>query len=328
MTAAFTLILGAVALAVGLAFGLGNRELAGEITRRWYEEGQRRDRRRTDRQGPNTPPGGRAADTGLRADGRAGRRGGVKREAMMQACRLRLPAARAALLHLCTSSPACHALLQPIPPHRPRPVRVLDRRVDRPARSEPGQRRSRRETPPRAATRPSGRTRRRPAAHPPGARGRWSHTSPLGRPRAKSNGGFGRGEGVLDRQLLRHAVLLALLPHLGQHPVLVGLGHRLPGELAVLARRSTCRRAPASRPGSPGRAPPRRVPLASTPKKSFGAKTVAACCTCSPNLASPNSGAARLRDRVHLARLPVRSAAPECCPAPGARPAAAAEQAW
>ncbi|HUF34763.1 MAG TPA: hypothetical protein VMN37_02380, partial [Gemmatimonadales bacterium] len=57
VTAAFTLILGAVALAVGLAFGLGNRELAGEITRRWYEEGQRRDRRRTDRPGPNTPPG-------------------------------------------------------------------------------------------------------------------------------------------------------------------------------------------------------------------------------------------------------------------------------
>jgi hypothetical protein len=46
-----------VALAVGLAFGLGNRELAGEITRRWYEEGRRRDRRRTDRQGPNIPPG-------------------------------------------------------------------------------------------------------------------------------------------------------------------------------------------------------------------------------------------------------------------------------
>jgi hypothetical protein len=37
VTAAFTLILGAAALAVGLAFGLGNRELAGEITRRWYE---------------------------------------------------------------------------------------------------------------------------------------------------------------------------------------------------------------------------------------------------------------------------------------------------
>jgi hypothetical protein len=58
VTAAFTLILGALALAVGLAFGLGNRELAGEITRRWYEEGQRRDRRRSDRSGPNIPPGG------------------------------------------------------------------------------------------------------------------------------------------------------------------------------------------------------------------------------------------------------------------------------
>ncbi len=42
VTSAFTLILGAVALAVGLSFGLGNRELAGEITRRWYEEGRRR----------------------------------------------------------------------------------------------------------------------------------------------------------------------------------------------------------------------------------------------------------------------------------------------
>jgi hypothetical protein len=49
VTAAFTLVLGAVALAAGLAFGLGNRELAGEITRRWYEQGQRRDRRRTDK---------------------------------------------------------------------------------------------------------------------------------------------------------------------------------------------------------------------------------------------------------------------------------------
>jgi hypothetical protein len=57
---AFTLILGAVALAVGLAFGLGNRELAGEITRRWYEAGQRRDRRRTDRPGPNVPTEGEA----------------------------------------------------------------------------------------------------------------------------------------------------------------------------------------------------------------------------------------------------------------------------
>jgi mechanosensitive ion channel-like protein len=57
VTAAFTLILGAGALAVGLAFGLGNRELAGEITRRWYEQGQRRERRHPDSGGPNTPPG-------------------------------------------------------------------------------------------------------------------------------------------------------------------------------------------------------------------------------------------------------------------------------
>src|SRR3954452_22833267 len=57
VTAAFTLILGAAALAVGLAFGLGNRELAGEITRRWYEQGQRGDRRWKDLSGPNTPPG-------------------------------------------------------------------------------------------------------------------------------------------------------------------------------------------------------------------------------------------------------------------------------
>ena len=46
VTAAFTLILGAIALAVGLAFGLGNRDLAGEVTRRWYEEGRARRRRR------------------------------------------------------------------------------------------------------------------------------------------------------------------------------------------------------------------------------------------------------------------------------------------
>lgn len=44
ITAAFTLILGAIALGAGLAFGLGNTGLAGEITRRWYEE--RREERR------------------------------------------------------------------------------------------------------------------------------------------------------------------------------------------------------------------------------------------------------------------------------------------
>ncbi len=48
VTSAFTLVLGSVALAAGLAFGLGNRQLAGEVTRKWYEEGRRRYRRRTD----------------------------------------------------------------------------------------------------------------------------------------------------------------------------------------------------------------------------------------------------------------------------------------
>ncbi|HEU4763190.1 MAG TPA: hypothetical protein VFS28_00955 [Gemmatimonadales bacterium] len=52
VTASFILILGAIALAVGLAFGLGNRELAGEITRRWYEEG----RRQRGGEAPKGPP--------------------------------------------------------------------------------------------------------------------------------------------------------------------------------------------------------------------------------------------------------------------------------
>lgn len=38
VTTAFAIIFGAVALALALSFGLGNRELAGEVTRRWYEE--------------------------------------------------------------------------------------------------------------------------------------------------------------------------------------------------------------------------------------------------------------------------------------------------
>lgn len=49
VTAAFILIMGAVALASGLAFGLGNRELAGEITRKWYDEGRSRYRRQGDK---------------------------------------------------------------------------------------------------------------------------------------------------------------------------------------------------------------------------------------------------------------------------------------
>ena len=36
MTTAFAILFGAIALALSLAFGLGNRELAGEVTRDWY----------------------------------------------------------------------------------------------------------------------------------------------------------------------------------------------------------------------------------------------------------------------------------------------------
>jgi hypothetical protein len=39
VTTAFTLCLGALAVATAVAFGLGNRELAGRITQDWYERG-------------------------------------------------------------------------------------------------------------------------------------------------------------------------------------------------------------------------------------------------------------------------------------------------
>lgn len=66
VTAAFTLILGAVALAAGLAFGLGARHFARDLTQRWYEEGRvRRERERRAREpntltegGERTPPEG------------------------------------------------------------------------------------------------------------------------------------------------------------------------------------------------------------------------------------------------------------------------------
>lgn len=38
VTTAFAIIFGAIALALALSFGLGNRELAGEVTRRAYEQ--------------------------------------------------------------------------------------------------------------------------------------------------------------------------------------------------------------------------------------------------------------------------------------------------
>ncbi len=51
VTTAFAILFGAIALAMSLSFGLGNRELAGEITREWYnqyraerDEGLRRER--------------------------------------------------------------------------------------------------------------------------------------------------------------------------------------------------------------------------------------------------------------------------------------------
>jgi hypothetical protein len=36
VTTAFAILFGAIALALSLAFGLGSRELAGEVTRKWY----------------------------------------------------------------------------------------------------------------------------------------------------------------------------------------------------------------------------------------------------------------------------------------------------
>ncbi len=37
VTTAFAILFGAIALAASLAFGLGNRDLAGEVTRSWYQ---------------------------------------------------------------------------------------------------------------------------------------------------------------------------------------------------------------------------------------------------------------------------------------------------
>jgi len=48
VTTAFAILFGAVALALALAFGLGNRDLAGEITRAWYER-YREERARSER---------------------------------------------------------------------------------------------------------------------------------------------------------------------------------------------------------------------------------------------------------------------------------------
>jgi hypothetical protein len=69
VTTAFAILFGAIALALALAFGLGSRELAGEITREWYEryrqerdealareeEAEGNDEDQTDER-PNRPP--------------------------------------------------------------------------------------------------------------------------------------------------------------------------------------------------------------------------------------------------------------------------------
>ncbi len=41
VTTAFAILFGAIALALALSFGLGNRDLAGEVTRDWYEQYRR-----------------------------------------------------------------------------------------------------------------------------------------------------------------------------------------------------------------------------------------------------------------------------------------------
>src|SRR5688572_6205486 len=49
VTTAFAILFGAVALAMALAFGLGNRELAGQVTREWYS-GYRAEREAIERE--------------------------------------------------------------------------------------------------------------------------------------------------------------------------------------------------------------------------------------------------------------------------------------
>ena len=61
VTTAFAIIFGAVALALSLSFGLGNRELAGEVTRAWYQrwreerEAIERENMNDDFEGPSAP---------------------------------------------------------------------------------------------------------------------------------------------------------------------------------------------------------------------------------------------------------------------------------
>jgi hypothetical protein len=72
----FMAIVGALALAVGLAFGLGGRDVAGEITREWYEQRGQVGRLTSEASGPSAPaappPTSEEIVSGTRA--RSGRR--------------------------------------------------------------------------------------------------------------------------------------------------------------------------------------------------------------------------------------------------------------
>ena len=69
VTTAFAILFGAIALALALSFGLGNRELAGEVTREWYER-YRGNAPRRSRASSRRKPRRRRSDRGGEADRR------------------------------------------------------------------------------------------------------------------------------------------------------------------------------------------------------------------------------------------------------------------
>ena len=73
----FMATVGALALAFGLSFGLGGRDMAGSIVRKWYERGQQRApqiRRAVDAAANEMSPAGAEISAAERRDGRADRR--------------------------------------------------------------------------------------------------------------------------------------------------------------------------------------------------------------------------------------------------------------
>jgi len=77
VTTAFAILFGAVALALALAFGLGNRELAGEVTREWYAR-YRAERDAIDRE-VDHGEAAEDAEAGAEQRGRSGRSSGQHR---------------------------------------------------------------------------------------------------------------------------------------------------------------------------------------------------------------------------------------------------------